>query len=433
MKRILSLLMIAILITAISLPLYPKKAKAAFVEGAVARVLTTTIGEDVLTAVAEKAGVKLATQSARDMALKRWNMDVTNKIVQEETQAGAITADSQKLRDTQDYFKNLKSSDIVADPANPGFGKVLVDTTLFLTGASIITDSAKAIYDGYQQNKAVQSLSELTDAVASGSVTTTYKGVGSFDDTANGLWWVGWQDWKKYGLDAVDLTKLHYVTLSQIQDIGTSFSTLVTMYYFSGASWVTKQYGQVTFNYPTDGRYVPDFRLDQVTPTIEQTPDTTNVQPWVYNQPNPNVMPQTVPVEVPMPGTDATTLPVPWNAPVPDITVATPPDGGSTDTTPKINWSKLLVALSDFQNVFPFSIPWDFQKLLGVFNVQPVTPVFHINVQKDVFIFNYIIPINYKFDIDFSMFDPIAGIARWGLVIVFDISAILALRRLTPD
>ena len=115
----------------------------------------------------------------------------------------------------------------------------------------------------------------------------------------------------------------------------------------------------------------------------------------------------------------------------PPTTTEPPPTTG--DTPKSIDWSKLKVAVGTLTTVFPFSIPWDVFRLLSVLNVPPETPVFNININKTVTIFGTSIPIEYDFDIDFSAFDPLAAVGRWGLILVFDISIIMALRRLTPD
>jgi hypothetical protein len=108
-------------------------------------------------------------------------------------------------------------------------------------------------------------------------------------------------------------------------------------------------------------------------------------------------------------------------------------DSWKNNPTQKVDWTKLKLAAGTLTTVFPFSIPWDVYNLFSVFNVSPVAPNFQIDINRTVTIFNHDIPIKYKFNIDFSTFDPIAAIGRWGLILVFDIAIIMALRRLTPD
>lgn len=108
-------------------------------------------------------------------------------------------------------------------------------------------------------------------------------------------------------------------------------------------------------------------------------------------------------------------------------------DGWKNAPTKKIDWSKLTVAAGTLTTVFPFSIPWDVFRLFNVMNVQPITPVFEVSTNKNIQILDTNIPIKYDFDIDFGFFNPIASIGRWALILIFDISIIMALRRLTPD
>lgn len=115
----------------------------------------------------------------------------------------------------------------------------------------------------------------------------------------------------------------------------------------------------------------------------------------------------------------------------------TVPDSGSPDwTTPakgKINFKPLMMVGDLLKSKFPFSVPWDVYKLFSVLNVPPITPVFKIDSGDGVNIAGKHIAVNYKFNVDFSVFDSIAKIIRWGLILVFDIAIVLALRRLTPD
>jgi hypothetical protein len=110
-----------------------------------------------------------------------------------------------------------------------------------------------------------------------------------------------------------------------------------------------------------------------------------------------------------------------------------PPVDPPTTKPGKIDWSKMKLTAATLSTVFPFSIPWDVGRLFSVLDVPPKTPVFSVDVNKSIDLGGKSIPIKYKFDINFSIFDPIAAIARWAFILIFDISIIMALRRLTPD
>lgn len=115
------------------------------------------------------------------------------------------------------------------------------------------------------------------------------------------------------------------------------------------------------------------------------------------------------------------------------IAESTPPPVVQPGSKGKIDWSKLTMALSTLKTVFPFSIPWDMLDFLGQFNVNPKTPIFHLKSERTINLGGKSIPINFDWTLDFSFLDGIAKIARWGLIIAFDVYMITALRKFTPD
>ncbi|WNC17864.1 hypothetical protein [Brevibacillus brevis] len=113
-------------------------------------------------------------------------------------------------------------------------------------------------------------------------------------------------------------------------------------------------------------------------------------------------------------------------------TTTTPDDAWTNPQVPSqvnINWRPLVMVGEELTTKFPFSIPWDVKRQLSVFNVAPQSPV--LKVDKSVPVFGS--SVKFKFDIDFSLFDPLAFVARWFLTIAFDIGLILALRRFLPE
>lgn len=90
----------------------------------------------------------------------------------------------------------------------------------------------------------------------------------------------------------------------------------------------------------------------------------------------------------------------------------------------------LLMSGELFKEKFPFSIPWDLQKQLGIFAAEPKTPVFSVDSHLFTIAGN---EIRMDFDIDLSQFDVIASMSRWALLIAFDIGLILAIRKLMPS
>lgn len=122
-------------------------------------------------------------------------------------------------------------------------------------------------------------------------------------------------------------------------------------------------------------------------------------------------------------------------APLEDVDnpVIPPTDPPVEDNPSNFDLRPLMLLGDLIKSKFPFSIPWDVFNLFNTFNVEPVTPVFKIDSSDGINLGGHNILVDYDFNIDFSIFDSIARIIRWGMIIVFDICIVLALRRLTPD
>lgn len=105
--------------------------------------------------------------------------------------------------------------------------------------------------------------------------------------------------------------------------------------------------------------------------------------------------------------------------------------GGEVDTPAgDLDFSKFILAAGLFTKKFPFSIPWDVKAQLDTFDVVPKSPVLHVNKNIPLF---FGTTMQLKFDIDFSMFDTLAVITRWFLIIAFDFGMILSIRKLMPE
>lgn len=145
------------------------------------------------------------------------------------------------------------------------------------------------------------------------------------------------------------------------------------------------------------------------------------------------------------------TVPDLVNTGVPDIvadTVANPPivsnppivttptvpiEGAATIPMPTtgLNFEPLKMSTTTLTRKFPFSIPFDFARQLAVFNVSPEVPVFKVD-KPNLFQVGGV-QQHLKFELDFKPFDPLAGAIRWFLLIAFDVSLILAIRKLLPE
>jgi hypothetical protein len=360
---------LAFLIFFSSVAFVPVKHKAyAMGEGSVARVLETSVGERVLDAVAEKAGVKFLSKSAREAAVKRWNMDLWQQVQTIDATGG----DSTLLRNLSNYMKNLSDSNVVPNPNHAGFGTILVNTAMFLSGASIVRNSVKAIKAAGDAKTSLLLMDDMKASLASGdsyyavgnitqwvSDTTLHVGnrslVGldsSLDPTFQ---------WFK-GSGALDMSKPLFATInSWSTDSATNTLILSISYlgtYLSGSSF----YGTDTARMSPDAMGTDDSVQINHVPTPDQVPEV-DLQPWTNEIPNidTSTVGDTVPVEIPLTDTGVDmTNPLPWNDPstTPDTltnvntdpgtgtdTGGTPQDTTPTDTNP-MPWD-LLTGLLD--------------------------------------------------------------------------------------
>lgn len=112
----------------------------------------------------------------------------------------------------------------------------------------------------------------------------------------------------------------------------------------------------------------------------------------------------------------------------PPITAVPPFDAPGTTG---LDFTPLMMTGEAMTNKFPFSIPFDFVRQIRVFDVEPVAPSFDIDIPEFIKLGGFVIP--FKMKLSFEMFDPIANIIRWGMIIIWDISLIFAIRKLLPE
>lgn len=435
-KKILPLFLVFIISFSI-FTFHPGAAHAAIIEGTAARVLEDTVGERVLAAVAEKAGVKYLTKTARKEAVKRWNLEMYQAI----NDAKAAGTDTTVLENTAKGFANYTDANVIPLPDKPGFGKVMVDATLFLTGADLLVSGANAIYNASQAQTMISVASEYSDAIKAGQLVTSVYGAQSY--YADGYLQFGFVDYADpfgHPTSAIMFDSVVQKTMMNFADI-TAYSLVNGVITVSGV-WHyntvgTKDFTNLSFGIPNWITSVPDFRTDSFVPDASTTPEI-NLTPWAQELANTGqttqTVPNQVPVEIPLTSGYPEQITTPWNDPVPDLGTDPVPDPPpDPQPAPGLDFSKIKESLGQFTGAFPFSIPWDFARLLSVLNVNPETPKFDIKADKTVKMLGVSIPVNYDFTIDFSPFDAVAMIGRWALVLIFDVAIILALRRLTPD
>lgn len=123
-------------------------------------------------------------------------------------------------------------------------------------------------------------------------------------------------------------------------------------------------------------------------------------------------------------------LPIEGNPTIPGNPSIIVPPFDAPGTT-GLDFTPLMMTGETMTNKFPFSIPFDFVGQLSVLNVEPQAPSFDVNVPEFLKLGSMVIP--FKMKLSFEMFDPVANIIRWGMIIIFDISLIFAIRKLLPE
>ena len=99
-----------------------------------------------------------------------------------------------------------------------------------------------------------------------------------------------------------------------------------------------------------------------------------------------------------------------------------PGEGTDTDK-PNVNWPsagdislpKLIISK------FPFCIPFDVARLIGLLEADPKTPVFHVPLKVGTILDEEIV-------LDLSQWDNAVRIIRWGELIVFVAGLVLVTR-----
>jgi hypothetical protein len=429
-RKFLSVLIcLVLLIPTISL-FQPKRAHAF---AALARVAVGSVGERVLIGMAEKAGMKLATKSAREKAIQRWNLDAY-----ERWQADEAAGRNAELWDSYAQIIDLSQNEVTPIPNKPGWGKVAVDTLLFLTGADIFFDVYNAFKQGYDSGTPVDMYSNLGDVASMGalSIQTT---AGNFRTEVTYSSYTG-----QYNLWFFNPT---YPT-GEVP-FKSSFPFTPFLKYESGNVVVGAKNvnGQIVYtkNYP-----VPLASGDPVNYSVPITEQPIievpqPLQPLWDNTATPEElaqtegMPDVVEIEIPLdevvsdPVQDPYGNPEPWNEPFtlpqsnPNPDPESEPSPESGEDLPKANpddhanrWKQLVTTK------FPFSLPWDLYAILSVLNAEPQKPVLKLDATGRIA--GVTVPLKFTQNIDFL--DPYMPFLRTFILIGYVLFLIFSTRKL---
>lgn len=481
-RKIVPILLIAILI----INIIPVKKSYAWT-GPAMRIVAGSTAEKVLIGMSEKAGMKFATKSARDKALRKWNMDLDELI--------RNNGNVETQRTYQEFIDQMNALDqkVVPIKGNTNYGQVVVDTAMFMVGLDILYDGYIDIHNAVLKNEYVDG---YTQAFEDGN---TYKTFGRYhyeledrtpgskvkevrmyrDDVDTGqLINFG------YGFYASQAVSYYMTLVNGIDGAGNPYSKLETRFvgpYAGDGEHSTKVYTQIN-------QFSLDKKLDFSVPATEtwipktdELPDLSPLPPAIMPLTEPGISP--VPIEVPDSIPDETSITIPINDPMPIDPLNDPikenekePDtGGQPDTgtnpnpdtgtdtgtnlTPKPNKDVLPqpAPLPELEptvpgdetptdedtptkrpgdtkdrwsqlvtNKFPFSLPWDLADMISSLMADPKRP----NVKVDITRSFAGKEVNIKFSHDFKWMDDWIGFTRIFILIGFSVFLITSTRKL---
>lgn len=500
-KKLIPILLIAILI----INMFPVKKTQAVGEGAFLRVVGGSAGERILIGIGEKAGVKFGTKKAQQEAVERWNLELYRKIEEAEKYGRQHEADQLKALNIK--LRQPGELQLIEGGKNAGkdFGQVIISAALFLTGLDIVMDVSEAIETSVNTQVGLETLKEYGTLIEEGKA---YSSIGPYTffvakELKNNKTMLAFGNEHSY--KTAPHPHFSYDGLGYSRT-GTLFTGVITGVvnntYKLKYSFTDYETGKITEEtrsvvlapidkfleaYPEE---VPDFNIVNWQPlqyNIPSAPSLPWVTPWRDNpDTNKPVIPDEIPIEIPLTDPDTYSPGEPWNDPMPNYdpipgddpgkdkdyipgipinpTPGTEPGkepggdtgpnltpkpgkdvlptpepmpepGTSTPTDPTIpEEEKPKSKPGDTQNrfaalitnKFPFSLPWDIGNMLEPLLADPVRPNVKLDVSFDAF--GKEVPI--KFSHDFKWMDDFIGFFRIFILIGFNLFMITSTRKL---
>lgn len=283
--------------------------------GAFVRIVGGTVGERVLIGTMEKFGVKYVTKDARKRAVEKWNLELYNKIKEQ--------TDVTDLTNLHNQLTKLTDTDLTAIPDKPGFGKYIVNTGLFISGADVIYDIYKDVKESQEQQKVTERMKDTARRFETGESYASFKGAKFWIDAGGfkeGRF--GWTTTNSTNFGSnMDATKPYWGEITSITDYAADRYVKVSLvfyhYWMNQSSQSTDIKQGVYINYP-DNSLMTDFSTYNSVPNSTHVPEVTNI-PWldIYLDTGelPANIPETVEVVVPMTDGYPETTTEPWNLP----------------------------------------------------------------------------------------------------------------------
>jgi hypothetical protein len=270
--------------------------------------------------IMEQSGMKTATRNAKDIATERWRMNAYNQYLED----NATGKNNDLWAQINSIDSTLNNAEITPIPDKPGFGKILVDTSLYLSVFMLSYDVTSSLVDAYQNQ---QDLEFLDDEIKKQEGVSKYFQVYNYkiekiEDASpyfNRLFLYDYQlDDTKLTVAGWGSSAIDYLTEAYITDWGITSDNKLILYVYARYYWSGKwQIYNLTYTRP----YLPDFGFTKFAnkplevPTLEP-PEV--FQPYTQPDANPNIKPEGMPeqMEVIIPLDDSgLDSPVPWNEP----------------------------------------------------------------------------------------------------------------------
>jgi hypothetical protein len=445
----------------------PTRSSAGIPDGAI-RIVAGSQVERAMFGIAEKAGVKYATETARHKSMKRWNWDWKDLDKKYEAEM------KEQYEREMALLKELEEQKPIPIPEKPGFSKMTISAVAFLTGADLI-------FEGYNTFKSAAEKQEFIDAMSQNvEQGNFYRNAYDLDfrgSAASSTWQkvsLYSNQSKKFVLygDGSFARNKPYNAYFSVDSINPS-TVDITMHIGGYASDTSDKYhyyektGTISKNDLAEN----PFFTETFVPKIEEVPDISSVPDILKmtNVPSPGFVPSITPeslpegfpqeVEIIIPNDAPAPVDQPANDPIAPKNPGTNPNPGSNPVTPesidpgknprdelqgepnppskpedmpkpeaKLDFSPFVVALDGITHKFPFSIPWDLARQIAVFDVQPKAPEIDLDFSSFPGVKDEL-----TYTLSLKIFDPVAAAARWFLTIAIDIGFILMLRRLMPE
>lgn len=465
-KKYFAILMILILM----INFYPQKSYAS--TDTLPRVMPGSTGEKILVGFAEKGGITWADKAQQQRFTEYWNAELEAR-----RKLAASINDQVKvneLRNLQNTLVNAKPSDL--KDVTKGFGRFVMNAGMFASGVSIVYDVVTKIGENNEQQKQMERMAGLEDALENGDVVRDYGGFhfevisqsivftdGVFFDSAGSNSVSPWVSVSGYIRkvefdvklpDGKERWRFHTTFFGTRADGQTFGNTKISSFDLPSSYFLpTKVISNIpdASHIPTRSEVplfneiglggVPDLFPEGIDITVPEgdwdevgwnepisKPDTNpNPNPNPQPQPNPELNPQ--PEENPLPNGNGTEIP----------TEQIPPSSDACKSPAEsvleflknwiignfacFDWDKLKMAGGFFTNKFPFSLPWDIGRgldaVFGGLTESDKLPEFPIKIAD----WEGTIKIP-------SFFHSWFPILRIMILVMFDISLIYAVRKL---